>query len=607
MKRRPLLKGAALLPMLPLLGAPARASAAPTSSGVTARVRPGDPGWPGTAEWDRLRLAVQGNLIALRSPLDACRAAPDGEACRQLFKELKNPYFIGDSPVLTQTCGWVDAWTAQPSTYAVAARSAADVVAAVNFAREKNLRLVVKGGGHSYLGTSNAADSLLIWTRAMRAIAVHDAFVPQGCADIAAPVPAVTVGAGAIWGHTYDAVTTGAGRYVQGGGCLTVGVAGLVQGGGFGTYSKRYGTAGAALLEAEIVTADGVVRIANSCTNPELFWALKGGGGGTFGVVTRLTLRTWDLPDVFGLVGTMIHARSRAAYRQLLGRFVGFYAESLFNPHWGEVAKLLPGNRLQIGMIFQGLDKARVAALWRPFLDWVAGAPDDFTMTPPVIVTAPGRHGWDAAFFDRYAPRAVMHDDRPGAPAANIFWSDNHAEAGHFIHGFNSLWLPAALLRPERRETLADALMAASRHWAIEMHFQKGLAGAPPGVIAAARNTPMNPSATEAFMLAIIAGEEQPAFPGLPGHEPNLRAARRDAARIERATAELRKVAPAPGAYVAESSYFQADWQQAYWGPNYQRLLAVKQTYDPDGLFFVRHGVGSEGWRDDGMARVAER
>ena len=90
------------------------------------------------------------------------------------------------------------------------------------------------------------------------------------------------MGAGAIWMHTYNEVTTKGGRYVQGGGCGTVGVAGLVQGGGFGTYSKQFGIAGASLLEAEIVTADGVLRIANACREPDLFWALIGGGSGTF-------------------------------------------------------------------------------------------------------------------------------------------------------------------------------------------------------------------------------------------------------------------------------------------------------------------------------------
>ena len=211
----------------------------------------------------------------MKSPLAACAQAPSDLACAQVFKQLKNPYYLGDEPGLTQTLGWVDAWTSQPSVYAVAARTRDDVIAAVSFAREHDLRLAVKGGGHSYQGTSNVADSLLIWTRKMNAITLHDAFIPAGCAGQTAPQPAVTVEAGAIWGQVYDAVTTKGGRYVQGGGCLTVGVAGLIQSGGFGSFSKAYGVAAASLLEAEVVTADGTVKIANECTNPDLFWGLK--------------------------------------------------------------------------------------------------------------------------------------------------------------------------------------------------------------------------------------------------------------------------------------------------------------------------------------------
>ena len=86
--------------------------------------------------------------------------APASAACAQIFKDLKNPYYLGDEIGLTQSLGWVDAWTSRPSVYAVAAETTEDIVAAVNFAREHNLRVVVKGGGHSYQGTSNAPDSL---------------------------------------------------------------------------------------------------------------------------------------------------------------------------------------------------------------------------------------------------------------------------------------------------------------------------------------------------------------------------------------------------------------------------------------------------------------
>ena len=235
--------------------------------------------------------------------------------------------------------------------YAVAARNAQDIAAAVNFARENDLRLVVKGGGHSYQGTSNAPDSLLIWTRHMHDIQMHDAFVPQGCERTMQPQPAVTVGAGTFGMQAYTRVTTEGGKYVQGGGCTTVGLAGLLQGGGFGSFSKHYGTAAASLLEAEVVTADGQIRIANACTNPDLFWALKGGGGGTFGVISKLTLKLHDLPEYFSAANFTIKAASDDAYRRLIREFVSFYRESLFNDHWGEQARFKPDNSLEIEML----------------------------------------------------------------------------------------------------------------------------------------------------------------------------------------------------------------------------------------------------------------
>jgi FAD/FMN-containing dehydrogenase len=158
---------------------------------------------------------------------------------------------------------------------------------------------------------------------------------------------------------------------------MTVGVAGLILGGGFGNYSKAYGLAGASLLEAEIVTADGEVRIANACSNPDLFWALKGGGGG-FGVVTRVTLRTHELPDFFGSVSATIKAASDDAYRRLIAKTVEFYREALFNPHWGEQTVLARGLAV-ISMVFQGLDQQQAETVWRPFFDWVSAAPQDFT------------------------------------------------------------------------------------------------------------------------------------------------------------------------------------------------------------------------------------
>ena len=112
----------------------------------------------------------------------------------------------------------------------------------------------------------------------------------------------------------------------------------------------------------------------------------------------------------------------------------------------------------------------------------------------------------------------------------------------------------------------------------------------------------MNPAVLNAFALAISGAEEQPAYPGVAGHEPNVAQAHERASAIARARDELRKRVPHAGSYLAESDYFEHDWQQAFWGPNYARLLAVKSKYDPQGLFFAHHGVGSERWSDDGFA-----
>ncbi len=305
--------------------------------------------------------------MQVRSAFTVCEPGASGTACTDLFQNLLDPFYIDRSANLTQTLGWTGAFTSEPSAYAVLAASSADVAAAVNFAREHRVRLVVKGGGHSYLGTSNAPDSLLIWTRPnMAAVEVLDSFVPQGATGAAEPEPAVSVGAGAIWMDAYNAVTTVAGRYVQGGGCTTVGVGGLTLGGGFGSFSKGFGTAAANLLEAEVVTADGTVRIVNAFQDPDLFWALKGGGGGTFGVVTRFTLRTHELPGYFGGVSATISASSDAAYQALAGQMISFYRQNLFNPHWGEQIHFGPGSQISVAMNFQGLTQAQAEQAWAP-------------------------------------------------------------------------------------------------------------------------------------------------------------------------------------------------------------------------------------------------
>jgi FAD/FMN-containing dehydrogenase len=567
------------------------------------RRMPGDTDWPSKAAWKRLNDEVEGTLIAVESPIAACVDDVNGGACKDLIANMKNPYFIGDQPGLTQTLGWVDAWWTKPSVYAVAAKNAIHIAAAVNFARENHLRLVIKGGGHSYQGTSNAPDSLLIWTRHMHDISMREAFVPQGCDGKIAARRAVTCGSGAIWMQAYNEVTTKAGAYVQGGGCTTVGVAGLVQSGGFGSFSKHFGTAAAGLLEAEVVTADGKVRIANACTNPDLFWALKGGGGGTFGVVSRVTLRVHDVPEWGGAAIFRVKASSDDAFRRLLRQFVGFYRESLFNDHWGEHVSVGQNNALDFVMVCQGLTTEEVRKIWQPFMDWIAKLPGAYKIEgEPILGSMPLRRWWDVDWRKQNHQAVFDSDSRPAASENNVWWMGDAGQVGWTLYGYESLWLPESLLDDDSQERLSYALFAGSRYKDIELHFNKGLAGGPREAIEMTKDTATNPAVLSAFALAIV-GDAGGGYPGVRGHEPDAVAARKARHDIHRCVDHLRAITERDSAYVSESNYFQENWQHAYWGDNYRGLAAVKKKYDPTGLFFAHNCVGSEEWSADGFTK----
>jgi FAD/FMN-containing dehydrogenase len=452
------------------------------------------------------------------------------------------------------------------------------------------------------MGGSNAPDSLLVWTRGMDSVELNDAFVPRDCRS--PPAPAVSVGAGCLWGRVYRTVSVEGGRYVQGGGCTTVGVAGLVLGGGFGSFSKGFGLAAANLLEAEIVTAEGKIRTVNSCQDSDLFWALKGGGGSTFGIVTRLTLRTHDLPETFGVVRFTVQALNGDAFRTLLRGFLDFCRSALMNPHWGEQVHATSDRRLIIEMNYQGMDGAAAQKAWEPFVRRVQANSRDWKIVQSFFaLDIPAPHYWDADWFSSHVPQAIKRNSAPGAQVGDYWWDGDGDQVGAYWSAYVSAWLPKSLLQPSGTQRLADAWFAASRHWRVTFHFNKGLAGASPETLAASRDTAMNPEVLDAFAMAIIAGSGDAAYPSW--REPNLPDAKAASSRIRAADRALRAAAPGAGCYMSECDYFLSDWKRATWGRHWPRLESIKRRYDPHGLFVVHHGIGSDRWSSDGFVRVS--
>lgn len=138
MRRRTFLTALAGVALLPRFAPSAggTASSAATAVGRPARwVRPGAPGWPGPGQWAALGDRVGGRLVKVRPAFGVCAPDPGAAACTSLFQNLTDSFYLDQSVNLTQTLGWLDAFTAEPSAYAVLASSSADVAAAVNFAR----------------------------------------------------------------------------------------------------------------------------------------------------------------------------------------------------------------------------------------------------------------------------------------------------------------------------------------------------------------------------------------------------------------------------------------------------------------------------------------
>lgn len=192
-----------------------------------------------------------------------------------------------DTVRVTENPRWDDARPLAVLT----AISAADVAAGVAFASKYGVPIALRSGGHSYPGYSaggatgtKVEPSLVIDSRGMKEVTI--------AAD-----NTVRIGAGASLVQVYDTIGT-AGRALAGGSCATVGITGLTLGGGVGVLVRAYGLTCDSLTEVEIVTADGTVKTANATTEPDLFWACRGGGGGHLGVVTSLTFATKPAPDV---------------------------------------------------------------------------------------------------------------------------------------------------------------------------------------------------------------------------------------------------------------------------------------------------------------------
>jgi FAD/FMN-containing dehydrogenase len=414
--------------------------------------------------------------------------------------------------------------------FVVRCTSTDDVIAAVNFARDSQLDISVRGGGHSVPGFGTADDALVIDLAGM-----HDVQVDTGRLTARAQ-------GGATWGIFNDA-THVHGLATTGGVVSTTGVGGLTLGGGIGYLTRGHGLSCDNLVSAEVVTADGRALTASEYENDDLFWALRGGGG-NFGVVTSFEFRLHPVAEVYG--GPMFFDRKDAgtvlqAYREFIvdapEQFGGFPAWQIAPP-----LPFIPEER-------QGETMLAFVACWAGPIEDGEKALKPLRDTAPIVAEHVGAMPYPAlnsAFDALYPPGGLQH-----------YWKANFVKE------------------------LTDE--------AIEAHLEHG--PKVPVVNSTVHIYPVNgacnrvePDATafayrDATFATVIAGM----WPDPADNEANIAWVR----DYYDATAPLSE----DGGYINFMSGDDQDRIKSNYRGNYDRLVEVKRKYDPDNAFHLNQNI----------------
>ncbi|GAA4000260.1 FAD-binding oxidoreductase [Allokutzneria multivorans] len=406
---------------------------------------------------------------------------------------------------------------AKTSPEAVAqVRGVEDVQTCIDMARRSHTPIAARSGGHSYAGYSCPDKALVVDLRSLNSVEVRD----DGVAEI---------GAGARLSDVYAALAA-SGRCLPAGTCPTVGIAGLALGGGLGVLTRKFGLTADHMLSARIVTADGVNRMASADGDSDLHWALRGSGGGNFGIVTSFEFSTEAAPSQL----TVFHL------------------------------EFAPGSA------------AEVLGAWQ---DWISEAPPEMWANCVVEGGSPPKARVSGCFVGAAGRVSTMLNQlakNSGARIANrSSQTMNYASAmRHFAGSSGKTGFVASSRVVEKRMDDPSKLVSLVNDLPdMDLLFDP-LGGAVSTVDATASAFPhRNALATVQVYADTEAGQAR----AVASHVDNAQRAIADHA--------------GRGAYVNYIDPAQRDWPQAYYGNNLNRLRQISSTYDPDGVFAFAQGL----------------
>lgn len=433
------------------------------------------------------------------------------------------------------------------SSFYIPVHEIEDITTAFNFSRETGVRLSIKNSGHDYLGRSSLKGSLALWMRNWGGISRDLSFIPEGCGVSGIEgMDTITTGPGVNFDEVYQFAeeegVTFIGAYAG-----TVGVSGgWVQGGGHSVLSPVYGLGIDRVVQLKIVTTDGVLRVANACQNQDLFWALRGGGGGTFGVVVEATHRVEKKMSL--LVAEIKYVPTKANVREWLEILVN---NSL---RWGSEGwggHYLANNLISVTPLLD-LKTAQAS------MDQVS----TFALENNGTVVVEELDSW-YAFYRKYV---TVNEAAVGGP-----------------HILASRIVPASLFRTE--EGMKKLLRF------LYHILDVGLSPYIPVTAPYLYDwDPASTSATPAWRDSLWTL----GFAANWKWNSTVAERRTVIDLLHNLTAKSEELTPGGGAYHNEANPWTKDWKQAWWGNNYERLLEIKKKYDPEGLLGCWKCVGFE-------------